>query len=111
LKLLQTFLWFLVELLLSRYSVGCRLEDWGIVISFLVGGRRFFSSLQRPHRIWDPFSLLSSGHQGIFLMGVKLTRLSNLLPRLEERKTWSHTSTHPYVFMTWCLIKQSKIFC
>jgi len=29
----------------------------------------FFSSLQRPHRLWRPLSLLSNGYQGLFLWG------------------------------------------
>jgi hypothetical protein len=32
----------------------------------LLPGRRFFSSPQRPYRLWVPPSLLSNGYRGIF---------------------------------------------
>jgi hypothetical protein len=58
----------------------------------------FLNSSQRPDRLWDPPSLLSSGHLGALSPWVKRPRREavHLRPASTEVKK---TSTRPYVFM------------
>jgi hypothetical protein len=50
----------------QQYSTGLGLEDEGFKPR---QGWEFFSSPPRPDWFWDPPSLLSSGHQGLFAWG------------------------------------------
>jgi hypothetical protein len=50
----------------------------------------FFSSPQRQNRLWSPPSPYQMG--------------------TEVKNTWSYTSTAPYFFMEWCLIKHRGNF-
>jgi hypothetical protein len=54
-------------------------------------GKRFFSSPQRPDRLWDPPSLLSNGYRGQSGRIVKLTDL-HLVLKSRIVKLYIHTS-------------------
>jgi hypothetical protein len=54
-------------------------------------GLRFFSSPQRPYRLCDPPSLLSSGHRGLFPLGLKLTTHLHLVPRSRMVELYLHS--------------------
>jgi hypothetical protein len=78
----------------QRWATG-----WPIRGSSPGRGWKFFSSLSRPDRFWDPLSLLSSGYHGLFTwrlggQGVELTTSSSV----EVNNVWSYTSTPPILF-------------
>jgi len=65
------------------------------------GGWEFFSSTQRPHWLWAPFSLLSNVCREFFPWewsgrGVKLTAHLHLLSN--SKNAWSYISTTPICF-------------
>jgi hypothetical protein len=49
-------------------ATGYGLEDGGVGVQVPVGAR-FFSSSQRPDRLWGPPSLLPNDYRGLFLWG------------------------------------------
>jgi hypothetical protein len=51
-------------------ATGYGLDDRGEGVRVPVGSRAF-SSPRRPDRLWSPPNLLSNGHRGFFLLGVK----------------------------------------
>jgi hypothetical protein len=71
-------------------------------------GPRFFSSPQRPGRLWNLHSVLCNGYWGPFFQdlsgqGVNLTVYCPLVSRLGEcRAPFPHT-----LYIAWCLIKQN----
>jgi hypothetical protein len=68
----------------------------------------FFSSLLHPDQLWGPSSLLFNGYQGLS-SGVMQPRheADHSLPfHAKVKNAQSYTSTSPYVFMAWCLLKQ-----
>jgi hypothetical protein len=70
--------------------------------------KRFFSTPQRRDRLWVPPILLSSGYWGLF-PGGKATKTWSWPPASSWRRGedwWSCTSSPPYGFMAWCLIKR-----
>jgi hypothetical protein len=78
----------------------------------LVGIWEFSFSPPRPDRLWDPLNLLSSGYRGSF-PGVKRSgREADHSPpsNAEFKNVWSYISIHPYVFMSWYLVKQKDNF-
>jgi hypothetical protein len=82
------------------------LEEW---CSISGRGRNFFSSSPLPDWFWDPPSLLFSEYRELFPRrqsgrGVKVTTNLHLASRL------SYTSTPPYVFMAWYLVKHRDNF-
>jgi hypothetical protein len=69
--------------------------------------KRFFSTLQRPDRLWGPPSLVSYGYRrllprGYSSRGVKRTTHLHQMPRSRMMELYL---TPPYVFMAQCLIK------
>jgi hypothetical protein len=46
-------------------ATGCELEGPGLIF----GSARFFSSSQRPDRLWGPPSLLTNGYRVFFTAG------------------------------------------
>jgi hypothetical protein len=63
-------------------------------------GKRFLSAPQRPDRLQGPPSRSSTGYRGY--TGVKWPG--------RGQEWWNYTSTPPYVFMEWCLIKDRNNF-
>jgi hypothetical protein len=49
-------------------AAGYDLDDRAVGVRVPVGAR-FFSSPQRPGRLWGPASLLSNGYRGLFPRG------------------------------------------
>jgi hypothetical protein len=65
---------------------------------------RFFSSPQRPDRLWSPPILLSNGRRGLFSRGKAAGAWSWLTSKCRGQEWWSYTSTPPYDSMVRCLI-------
>jgi hypothetical protein len=61
-------------------------------------GKRYFSSPQRPDRLWGP----PGSFPGVKAAGVRSSAPTSHQVRGQE--WWSYTSTPPYVFLAWCLI-------
>jgi hypothetical protein len=78
------------------------------VVQFAAGAGKKFSSLSpHPDWLWGSPNLLLDAYQGLSL-GVKwLEHESDHSPpsSAEVKNAWSYTSTPPYVFMAWCLVK------
>jgi hypothetical protein len=67
---------------------------------------RIFSVPRRPYRLWGPPNLLIQYVPGGLSPGVKQQEheVDHSLPTSSEfKKTWTYTSTPPYVFMAECL--------
>jgi len=67
-----------------------------------------FSSPPRPDRLWGSTYLLSNGKFDVLSLRLKRPgREADHLPpySVEVKNAWSYTSTPPYIFMAWCLIK------
>jgi hypothetical protein len=69
--------------------------------------RDLFSSPPRQDRLWDPPSLLSKGYRGFFPRGKLAEREADHSPisSPDVEDVWSYTSTPPYIFMKWCVVK------
>jgi hypothetical protein len=87
---------------------GCGMDGRG---SISWRCRRFFSTPQRPDRLWGSSSHLSSGYLGLFplwwnVQGMKLTTR-------QRSEWWSYISTPPFVFSAWCMINyaQGQLYC
>jgi len=64
-------------------------------------------------RLRGPPGLLSNGYQGFFPWRVKqLGHEADHSPpsRAEVKNAWSYTSTRPYAFMAWYLVKHRDSF-
>ena len=62
---------------------------------------RFYSSLQRPHRLWRQSSFLFNGYRGAFLEVKRHGREAPYLPPSAQVKSdYSYTCTPPYAFIT-----------
>jgi hypothetical protein len=81
----------------------------GFVSQCFWSKRSGFNSQQgpRPDQLWDPPCILSSGYWGFFLGVKRPGRDADYSPQYSaEIIAWSHTSTPPYFFMTFCIMKQ-----
>jgi hypothetical protein len=60
----------------------------------------------RPDLLWGP-AFSPMGTESTSPGGKRPGREADHSPlsSAEVKKTWSYTSSHPYVFMAWCLIK------
>jgi hypothetical protein len=70
-----------------------------------------FATVSSP--LWGPLYLLSSGYQGLFPWGVKRPRREadhSPASSAEVKDAGTYTSTPPYVFMAWCLVKHRYNF-
>jgi hypothetical protein len=59
-----------------------------------------------PVGLWGPLNILSSAYLGLFSQGLSnLGREADNSPSssIDMEKTWTYTSTPPYVFMAWLL--------
>jgi hypothetical protein len=75
------------------------------------GGWGFFRSTPCPNRLWGSPNLLSNWYQGLFPWewngrDVKLTAHLHLVPR--SGNAWSVSPLPRYIFIAWCLVKQSR---
>jgi hypothetical protein len=71
-------------------------------------GNDWIFSLPRPDRFWGPPRLLTNGYLGALSPWVKCPgrECDHSSPSSAKVKNaWSCTSTHPYISITWCLIK------
>jgi hypothetical protein len=71
----------------------------------------FFSSPRRPDRLWDSYSLLSSGYRRALPSGVKWPwheAYCSLPSSAEVKNEWGCTSTSPYVFPVWFLLNSAQ---
>jgi hypothetical protein len=78
----------------------------------LILGRGKGLFAQRLDRVWGLPSLLSNGYQGLFPPGIKRQGREadhSSASNDEDMNASSSTSTSPYVFMEWCLIKNKEI--
>jgi hypothetical protein len=76
---------------------GSRVPRLGIFL-FTTASRTALGPTQPPIQ-WVPGAL----SLGVKRPGVKLTTHLHLVPR--SKNEWSYTSTPPYAFMAWCLVK------
>jgi hypothetical protein len=67
------------------------------LVSLQVRRWDFFSSPQRPDRFWAQLTFLSNEWCGLFLRGK--------VAGAKVKSAWSCTSSPPYTFIAWCLIK------
>jgi hypothetical protein len=75
-------------------------------IRFLAWARTF--SLKGPDRFWGSPSFLSKGYQGLYFLGVKQLGHEtdhSPLSSAKVKNVGGYTSTPPYIFMAWCLVK------
>jgi len=75
-------------------------------------GWEFFSSRPLSDRLGGPPILLSNGYRCSFLGVERPGREADhsSAPSPEVNIAWSYTSTHPYVFMAWYLVKSRDKF-
>jgi hypothetical protein len=90
-----------------RLQAGCS-RIFGLTLAL---GRRFISSPNSPHQLWDPLSFIFSGCWGLFpqggsVQGVKLSNL-NLLLRLRMNRavppfppmpSWPGQGLYPFLY-------------
>jgi hypothetical protein len=69
---------------------------------------RFFSSPQHPDQLWCPPNLLYNGYQGLVPWSKEVGAWCWPLTSIwcHGQGWWSLTSTLPFIFMAWCLIRQ-----
>jgi hypothetical protein len=80
----------------------------GVVTRLMADRSSFFSSAQGLDRLCGPPNLLPNEYVERF-HGVKrsVCEVYHSPPfSAEVRNAWGYTSTPPYAFMAWCLIKQ-----
>jgi hypothetical protein len=70
------------------------------------------SSPQTPDRLWGPPSLLYNHYRRLFLRVKRSRRQADhsSIFSTDVKRDWSYTSTPPYVFMKWSLIKHRGVF-
>jgi hypothetical protein len=90
-------------LMKSVWWLGYGLEERGSIPGR--GRDIYFFSPPRPDWLWSPSSLLSNGCRGLILWGWSWPP-----PCSAKVNEWSYTSTLPYVFTAWCLIKHRDNF-
>jgi hypothetical protein len=64
----------------------------------------------RPDRLWGPSSLLPNGYQGSFPSSKPEGGADHSSSSSVDVNAWSYTSTSPYVFMAWYLVKHRDKF-
>jgi hypothetical protein len=85
----------------SRHSDG---SDG--LVSIPGKGKIFFSSPQRPDRLWGPPSLLSNRYRSLF----RRSRMTGAWSSAEVKNGGAIPLLPPYVVMTWRLIKHKDKF-
>jgi hypothetical protein len=98
----------------SSVSIVTRLRDGRSGFDSRQGQRRdFFSSSPNNILILRPTQPSMQWVQGAFIQGVKRPgREADHSPpsNTEVKNAWSYTSSPPYVFMAWCLVKHRDNF-
>jgi hypothetical protein len=101
------------EFLWSRGSSVSQSVSQSEFSSGRAGKGIFFSSPPRPDRLWGPPTCLSTGYREDFSSRVKRSGREidhSPPPGAEVKIAWSYTSTPPYVFMVWYLVKHRDDF-
>jgi hypothetical protein len=70
--------------------------------------QRFFPQPPRPDRLWGPHRLLANVYKWVKRPGLEVNHTPP--SSVEVKNTRSFTSTPPYVFMAWYLVKQRDNF-
>jgi hypothetical protein len=79
---------------------------WTAYVQFIAGAGIFLSATTSGSALGPP-SLLFSGYEDLFSLGVKWLghEVGNTSSSVVEVKNvWSYTFIPPYIFMTWCFI-------
>jgi hypothetical protein len=86
---------------------------WTAWFRFPARGKRFFSSPQRPDRLWGPTQRTNQWVPEAFLLEVQRPgREADHSPPCSamSRTVKLYTSNSPYAFLEWCLINHGQLY-